>query len=63
MSQWSEILWRESMKHIIHENCDLELNALRDAKPTEIDQLTNASVMWSELRSRWIIRADAFITD
>ena len=38
MSQWSEILWRESMKHFVHEDCDLELNALRHVKPVEIDQ-------------------------
>jgi len=26
------------MKHFVRENCDLELNALWDAKPMEIDQ-------------------------
>jgi len=48
------------MEHFVHENCDLELNALGIRSQW---RLTSASVMWSELRSRWIIRADAFMTD
>jgi len=36
------------MKHFVHEDCVLELNALWDVKPMEIDQCVS---LWSELRS------------
>jgi len=36
-TEWSEVLWRESVQTFVRQDGDLDLNSLRDSQPVQTD--------------------------